>query len=162
MRSKLLAARAASRFGVPTVIADGRARNILRRILAGDDVGTLVQAAEESLSSRKHWIAFTLKPRGRLSLDAGAVRALRERSASLLPAGVTAIAGRFRVGDLVACLTQDGEEVARGLVSYDARDLERIKGQRTSRISEVLGYSNGDEIIHRDNLIVFQPGVPKG
>jgi glutamate 5-kinase len=162
MRSKLLAARAASRFGVPTVIADGRARNILRRILAGEDVGTLVHAAEDSLSSRKHWIAFTLKPRGKLSLDAGAVRAVRERSASLLPAGVTAIAGRFRVGDLVACLAPDGEEVARGLVSYDARDLERIKGQRTSRISEVLGYSNGDEIIHRDNLIVFQPGLPKG
>jgi glutamate 5-kinase len=162
MRSKLLAARAASRFGVPTVIADGRARNILHRILSGDDVGTLVQPAEVSLSSRKHWIAFTLKPRGRLSLDAGAVRALRERSASLLPAGVTAIAGRFRVGDLVACVTPEGDEVARGLVSYDARDLERIKGQRTSRIAEVLGYSNGDEIIHRDNLIVFRPGVPKG
>jgi glutamate 5-kinase len=75
---------------------------------------------------------------------------------------VTAISGRFRVGDLVACLTTEGEEVARGLVSYDARELERIKGQRTSRISEVLGYSNGDEIIHRDNLIVFQPGLPKG
>jgi glutamate 5-kinase len=144
------------------VIADGRAPRILRRILAGEDVGTLVHGAEDSLSSRKHWIAFTLKPRGKLSLDAGAVRALRERSASLLPAGVTAIAGRFRVGDLVACLTPDGEEVARGLVSYDARDLERIKGQRTSRISEVLGYSNGDEVIHRDNLIVFRAGMPKG
>lgn len=162
MRSKLLAARAASRFGVPTVIADGRARNVLRRILGGEDLGTLVLAAEDSLSSRKHWIAFTLKPRGRLSLDAGAVRALRERSASLLPAGVTEVSGRFGIGDLVACLTPEGEEIARGLVSYDARDLERIKGQRTSRISEVLGYSNGDEIIHRDNLIVFQPRVPKG
>jgi len=162
MRSKLLAARAASRFGVPTVIADGRARNVLRRILAGEDLGTRVQAAEESLSSRKHWIAFTLKPRGELTLDAGAVRALRERRASLLPAGVTAVAGKFGVGDPVACLTPDGEEVARGLVSYDARELERIKGQRTSRISEVLGYSNGDEIIHRDNLIVFQSGLPKG
>ncbi len=162
MRSKLLAARSASRFGVPTVIADGRARNVLHRILAGEDVGTLVQPAAESLSSRKHWIAFTLKPRGRLSLDAGAVRALRERKSSLLPAGVTAVSGRFGVGDLVACLTPEGEEVARGLVSYDARELERIKGERTSRISELLGYSNGDEIIHRDNLIVFQPGVPKG
>lgn len=155
MRSKLLAARAASRFGVPTVIADGRKRGVLHRILSGEDVGTLVQPAGVSLSSRKHWIAFTLKPRGELSLDAGAVKALRERRASLLPAGVTAVSGRFRVGDLVACLTPEHEEIARGLVSYDAREIERVKGQRTSRIAEVLGYSNGDEIIHRDNLIVF-------
>lgn len=155
MRSKLLAARAASRFGVPTVIADGRARGVLHRILSGDDVGTLVHASGDSLSSRKHWIAFTLKPRGQLALDAGAVRALRERRASLLPAGVTKVSGRFGIGDLVACLTPDGDEIARGLVSYDAREIERIQGQKTARISEVLGYSNGDEVIHRDNLIVF-------
>jgi glutamate 5-kinase len=155
MRSKLLAARAAARFGVPTVIADGRRRNVLRRVLAGDDVGTLVRPAEDQLSSRKHWIAFTLKPRGALVLDAGAVRALRERRASLLPAGVTAVQGRFGVGDLVACLAPEGDEVARGLVSYDAREIGRIRGQRTAQIEAMLGYSNGDEVIHRDNLIVF-------
>jgi glutamate 5-kinase len=155
MRSKLLAARAAARFGVPTVIADGRRRDALRRILAGDDVGTLVRPAADQLSSRKHWIAFTLKPRGALRLDAGAVRALRERRASLLPAGVTDVQGRFGVGDLVACLAPDGDEVARGLVSYDAREIGRIRGQKTAQIETVLGYSNGDEVIHRDNLIVF-------
>jgi glutamate 5-kinase len=154
MRSKLLAARAAGRFGVPTVIADGRRKDVLRRILDGEDVGTLVGPAEDQLSSRKHWIAFTLKPRGSLLLDAGAVRALRERRASLLPAGVTEVRGRFGVGDLVACMSPDGDEVARGLVSYDASDLERIKGQRTRDISAALGYSNGDEVIHRDNLIL--------
>jgi len=155
MRSKLLAARAASRFGVPTVIADGRRQDVLRRVLDGDDVGTFVRPAEDQLSSRKHWIAFTLKPRGALSLDAGAVRALRERRASLLPAGVTDVSGRFGVGDLVACLAPDGDEVARGLVSYDAREIERIKRRKTGEILELLGYSNGDEVIHRDNLIVF-------
>jgi glutamate 5-kinase len=155
MRSKLLAARAASHFGVATVIADGTRPRVLERVLDGEDVGTYVRAAGESLSSRKHWIAFTLKPRGQLALDDGAVRALRERRASLLPAGVTRVSGRFRVGDLVACLTPAGDEVARGLVSYDARDVERIMGQRTSKIAEVLGYSNGDEVIHRDNLIVL-------
>jgi glutamate 5-kinase len=155
MRSKLLAARAASRFGVPTVIADGRRKDVLRRILEGDDVGTFVRPAEDQLSSRKHWIAFTLKPRGALQLDAGAVRALRERRASLLPAGVTEVRGRFGVGDLVACLTPDGDEIARGLVSYDAREIERIKRLKTAQIHETLGYSNGDEVIHRDNLIVF-------
>jgi glutamate 5-kinase len=155
MRSKLLAARAAGRFGVPTVIADGRRKDVLRRILEGDDVGTFVRPAEDQLSSRKHWIAFTLKPRGELQLDAGAVRALRERRASLLPAGVTEVRGRFGVGDLVACLTPEGDEIARGLVSYDAREIERIKRLKTAQILETLGYSNGDEVIHRDNLIVF-------
>jgi len=155
MRSKLFAARAAGRFGVPTVIADGRRKNALARILAGEDVGTWVRPAGDQLSSRKHWIAFTLKPRGSLALDAGAVRALRERQASLLPAGVTDVQGRFGVGDLVACLTPEGDEIARGLVSYDAREIERIKRLRTGQIVEVLGYSNGDEVIHRDNLIVF-------
>jgi len=155
MRSKLLAARAAGRFGVPTVIADGRRKDVLRRILEGDDLGTLVAPAEDQLSSRKHWIAFTLKPRGALQLDPGAVRALRERRASLLPAGVTEVQGRFGVGDLVACVTSDGDEIARGLVSYDAREIARIKRKKTSEILEVLGYSNGDEVIHRDNLIVF-------
>jgi len=155
MRSKLLAARAAGRFGVPTVIADGRRRDVLRRVLDGEDVGTFVRPAEDQLSSRKHWIAFTLRPRGALSLDAGAVRALRERRASLLPAGVTEVSGRFGVGDLVACLTPDGDEIARGLVSYDAREIDRIKRRKTGEIVELLGYSNGDEVIHRDNLIVF-------
>jgi len=155
MRSKLLAARAAGRFGVPTVIADGRRKDVLRRILAGENVGTLVRPAEDQLSSRKHWIAFTLKPRGALTLDSGAVRALRERGSSLLPAGVTDVQGRFGVGDLVACLAPDGDEVARGLVSYDAREIDRIKRRKTAEILDVLGYSNGAEVIHRDNLIVF-------
>jgi len=137
------------------VIADGRRKNVLNRILEGEDLGTLVRPAEDQLSSRKHWIAFTLKPRGSLSLDAGAVKALRERRASLLPAGVSSVKGRFGVGDLVACFSPDGEEIARGLVSYDAVELERIKGQRTRDIATVLGYSNGDEVIHRDNLIVL-------
>jgi len=147
--------RAAGRFGVPTVIADGRRRDVLQRVLDGEDVGTFVRPAEDQLSSRKHWIAFTLRPRGALSLDAGAVRALRERRASLLPAGVTEVSGRFGVGDLVACLTPEGDEIARGLVSYDAREIDRIKRRKTSEIAELLGYSNGDEVIHRDNLIVF-------
>lgn len=155
MRSKLEAARTAARFGVPTVIADGRRRGTLRRILAGEDVGTLIHAAANRLSARKHWIAYSHKTRGTLRLDAGAVRALCERGSSLLPIGVTATEGSFGIGDLVSCVTESGTEVARGLVSYDAVDAARIKGHRTSRISELLGYSNGDEIIHRDDLILL-------
>ncbi len=155
MRSKLQAARSASQFGVPTVIADGRQRRVLSRILAGEDIGTLIHAATQKLSSRKHWIAFSLKPRGTLYLDGGAVRALREKGRSLLPIGVVGARGKFGVGDLVRCLSEAGEEVARGLISYDAKEVELIKGQRTSRILKLLGYTKGDEIIHRDDLVVL-------
>ncbi len=155
MRSKLEAARMAAQFGVAVVIADGRRRGVLGRILAGADVGTLVHAAPQKLSSRKHWIAFSLKPRGTLYLDGGAVRALREGGRSLLPIGVVEARGSFCVGDLVRCLSEEGEEVARGLISYDATEVKLIKGHRTSWIPKVLGYTNGDEIIHRNDMVVL-------
>ncbi|MFQ5513840.1 MAG: glutamate 5-kinase [Myxococcota bacterium] len=155
MRSKLEAARTAARSGVATVIADGRRRGLLQRILAGHDVGTRVHPAPQRLSSRKHWIAYSLKPRGTLTLDAGAVRALRERGRSLLPIGVLAAEGSFAVGDLVRCVAEDGHEVARGLISYDATEMEVIKGHPTSWIPRLLGYSNGDEVIHRSDLVVL-------
>jgi glutamate 5-kinase len=155
MRSKLKAARTAAHFGAATVIADGRRTGILQGILAGDDVGTLVKPSSQQISSRKHWIAYSLKPRGKLHLDAGATRALREGKRSLLPIGVVAVEGRFGVGDLVSCLDPSAGEIARGLISYKADDVERIKGQKSPRIHELLGYSNGDEIIHRDDLVLL-------
>lgn len=155
MHAKLEAAGAASRFGVPTVIASGRAPSILKRIVAGDDVGTLVHPANEALSSRKHWIAFSLRPQGDVSIDDGAVRALRHHGRSLLPIGIIGVRGRFGVGDLVRCLSDAGDEIARGLISYSAEEIDVIKGHRTSRIPEVLGYSNGNEVIHRDDLVVL-------
>jgi len=155
MRSKLEAARMAARFGVPTVIADGGQRGVLRRILDGDDRGTLVHPAPQKLTSRKHWIAFSLKPRGTLYLDRGAVRALREGGRSLLPIGVVEARGNFGVGDLVRCLSEGGEEIARGLISYGTAEVELIKGHRTSWIPKLLGYTNGDEIIHRNDMVVL-------
>ena len=155
MPSKLKAARAAARFGVPTVITQGRRRDALRRVLDGEDIGTLVHPAERQLSSRKHWIAYSLKPRGRLRLDAGAVRAIRERGRSLLPIGIVEVEGRFGVGDPVSCSGVDGDEVARGLISYGADEVAVIMGHRTPRIPELLGYSNGDEVIHRDDLVLL-------
>ena len=155
MRSKLEAARVASRFGVPTVIADGRRRGVLHRILAGEDVGTLVRPSTSRLTSRKHWIAYSQKTHGTLRLDAGAVRALCNRGGSLLPIGVIDADGEFRIGDLVSCVSKDGVEIARGLTSYDAIETNVIKGHRTSQISKLLGYSNGDEVIHRNDLILL-------
>ena len=155
MLTKLEAARMAARFGVPTLIADGRRRRVLRRLLDAEDLGTLVWPARLRLSSRKHWIAFSLKPRGALHLDQGAARAVRQGGRSLLPIGIVAVEGQFGVGDPVRCLDPRGREVARGLTSYTSKDLEIVKGQRSPRISELLGYSNGDEVIHRDDLVML-------
>jgi glutamate 5-kinase len=96
-----------------------------------------------------------LQPRGSIRIDAGAVRALLERGRSLLPIGVLGAEGRFVSGDLVRCVAESGEEVARGLCAYSFDELEVIKGHPTSRILDVLGYSNGDEVIHRDNLVIL-------
>lgn len=154
MRAKLEAARLAGRFGVPTVIADGRRRGVLQDVLAGDDTGTWIHPSDRQLSSRKHWIA-SLKPRGSLHLDEGAVRAIAERGRSLLPIGILEVRGHFGRGDPVRCVSEDGEEIARALSAYDAREVELIKGQRTPRIAGLLGYSNGDEVVHRDDLVLL-------
>ena len=152
MRAKLEAARLAARYGVPTVIADGR-RGVLQKVLAGEDLGTHVHPAERQLSSRKHWIA-SLKPRGSLHLDEGAVRAIAERGRSLLPIGIVDVQGRFGRGDPVRCVGADGAEIARALSAYDAREVAVIKGQATPRIEPLLGYTNGDEVVHRDDLVL--------
>jgi glutamate 5-kinase len=156
MITKLEAARTAALSGAGTVIADGRRRGTLLRIAAGEPVGTLFlpDAPDRRLGSRKHWLAFTARPRGELRLDAGAAQALRERGRSLLPAGITAVAGEFGIGDAVRCVDPAGREVARGLVAYSAQEVARICGLPTHRIEAVLGYSNGGEVIHRDDLVV--------
>ena len=135
--------------------ADGRRRRVLERTLAGEDIGTLVRPSARALSARKHWIAYALRPRGTIQLDAGAVRALRERGRSLLPIGIVGVEGRFGVGDLVRCLSESSEEIARGLSAYSSGELDVIRGHRTSRITEILGYSNGDAVIHRDDLVIL-------
>jgi len=156
MTTKLAAAKAAARCGAPTVLCNGRSKNVLLRVAAGDPVGTLFLTGDR-LASRKHWLAFTTRTRGVLHLDAGAVRAVVERGKSLLPAGITAIDGKFGIGDPVACTDPEGNEVARGLVNYSSEAIERITGLPTRRIGQVLGYSNGDEVIHRDDLVLTEP-----
>ncbi|MGH7895344.1 MAG: glutamate 5-kinase, partial [Candidatus Binatia bacterium] len=159
MASKLAAARTAAAAGIATVIADGSHAHTLARIFDADaDVGTLLVADGDALGHRKHWIAHTLKPQGTLHLDAGAVRALAQNGRSLLPSGVRAVDGRFDVGDCVRCVGPDGHEVARGLVTYGAADLERILGAHTREITARLGYKGSDEVIHRDDLVVTAIG----
>jgi glutamate 5-kinase len=154
MITKLEAVRSAAASGAATVLANGLRKGTLTRVAAGEREGTLFRAGNR-IGSRKHWLAFTAKPRGRLLLDAGAVRAVRERGRSLLPAGIVTVEGRFGIGDAVACADDGGVEFARGLAAYAAEDVRRIKGLPTSQIGRVLGYSNGDEVIHRDDLVLL-------
>ena len=156
MLTKLAAAKAAARCGASTVLCNGRHKNVLLRVAAGEPLGTLFLTGDR-LASRKHWLAFTMRTRGSLSVDEGAVRAVVDRGKSLLPAGITGIQGEFGIGDPVACLDPDGVEVARGLVAYSSEAIERIAGLPTRRIDEVLGYSNGAEVIHRDDLVLTVP-----
>jgi glutamate 5-kinase len=156
MITKLEAARAAALCGASTVVCNGRRKDVLLRVAAGEPVGTLFLAADR-LASRKHWLAFTTRTRGALVVDDGAVRALVERGKSLLPAGITGIRGEFGIGDPVACLDARGVEIARGLVAYSSEAIERIAGLPTQRIDSVLGYSNGGEVIHRDDLVLSAP-----
>ncbi|MDD9802873.1 MAG: glutamate 5-kinase [Deltaproteobacteria bacterium] len=160
MITKLQAARSAAHSGAATLLCNGLRRNALLRGAAGEDCGTLFCAGER-LRGRKHWLAFTARPRGRLVCDAGAVRALCEGGRSLLPAGVAAVRGRFGIGDAVACVDSRGREFARGLCAYAAEDVERIRGQAARQIARLLGYSNGDEVIHRDDLVLLgEPETP--
>jgi glutamate 5-kinase len=153
MTTKLEAARAAARSGAATIVCSGRAKNSLLRATSGEHVGTLFLAGQR-LNSRKHWLAFTTRPRGEITVDDGAARALLERGRSLLPAGIVSVRGRFGMGDPVSCMDLRGRELARGLASYGAEDVDRIKGRPTRDIIAVLGFSNGDEVIHRDDLVM--------
>jgi glutamate 5-kinase len=154
MLTKVRAARLAARSGSATVIAAGREENILLRLAAGEELGTLFVADQEPIAARKQWLAGHLQVRGTLTLDGGAVRVLRESGKSLLPVGVKGLSGAFLRGEMVSCVDEAGREVARGLVNYSAQDTRRIQGQPSSRIEELLGYVGEPELIHRDNLIL--------
>mgnify|MGYP001829155982 CR=1 FL=1 len=155
MASKVRAAELAARSGTVTWIASGRDDNILLKMAAGEAVGTVVHPTRQPLAARKQWLAGQLKSRGRLLLDAGAVRMLRSFGSSLLAVGVTAVEGRFRRGELVTCLEPGGKPVARGLVNYDASDAGRIIGHPSDQIESLLGYVDEPELIHRDNLVLL-------
>ncbi|HYW03935.1 MAG TPA: glutamate 5-kinase [Gammaproteobacteria bacterium] len=154
MLSKVTAAARASRSGAATVIAGGREGDVLGRIAGGEALGTLLVPGQQPLAARKQWINGHLQVHGRLQLDDGAVRVLRESGRSLLAVGVTGVQGHFERGDVVSCCDADGREVARGLVNYGADECRRIKGQASSRIEEILGYVEEPELIHRDNLVI--------
>jgi len=155
MSTKLEAAQKANTSGIPMVIASGREPGTLARLLAGEPVGTYFRPRDDRLAARKRWIAFAVPPQGRLVVDAGAKKALTERGKSLLPSGLLEVEGEFDAGAVVALAEFDGPEFARGLANYDAGELRKIRGAKTSEIERVLGYKGCDEVIHRDNLVLL-------
>lgn len=152
MASKIEAARTVARRGVPTVIANGKEKNVISRIMAGEALGTLFVPEGPSMADRKYWMAFAGEPKGEIKIDDGAKRAVEERGKSLLPSGVTQVSGEFNEGDVVRVLDQAGNELARGLSRYSSADLDKIKGKKTSEIEALLGQKLYDEVVHRDDL----------
>ena len=150
MVSKLIAAKIATGAGCEVIITKGAVDHALR-VIADGARATRFHASTTPAQARKRWIAGVLKPQGVLIVDAGAARALNDGK-SLLPAGVRQIDGRFERGDAVAVRDQQGHEIARGLVAYNASDAEQIAGKKSQEIEAILGYRGRDEMIHRDDL----------
>ena len=160
MKSKVQAAKKVTASGIPYIIAPGRRTGILQEILDGKETGTLFLPSTEHLNSRKYWIAFTLRSRGRIFIDDGAKEAIVRDGKSLLPTGVTQVEGDFVLGDPVSCVDAQGSTIAKGLVNYSADEIRKIMGLKTAKIEQVLGYKDYDEIVHRDNLAVTaEPGA---
>ena len=155
MLTKVLAARRASRSGAHTVIASGHEPGVLTRLARGERVGSQLVAQTMTLAARKQWIADHLQVRGRLTLDAGAAKAVVADGKSLLPIGVYEIAGEFERGEVVSCVDPAGREIARGLINYNATEARRILRTATSDIESRLGYIDEAELIHRDNLVLL-------
>ncbi len=154
MVTKLRAARLASRSGTATVIAAGRENHAITRVCAGEDLGTFLIPGLSPLLARKRWLAGQLKPKGRLTVDDGAARVLRESGRSLLPVGTIGVSGDFERGDLVACIDPSGREIARGLVNYGSKECLKLVRQPSQNIETLLGYVDEPELIHRDNLVL--------
>ena len=154
MVTKLEAAERAGRYGIPTVIASGTDADTISAVLRGDQIGTYIAPAAEPLRARQHWMAVQRRLEGSLVVDDGAVSAIRGR-ASLLPRGIVEVVGRFRKGDLVSVVDRAGVERARGIVRFDDRDVERIRGLHSSDLEQVLGREVGAVVMRSDRMFIM-------
>ena len=155
MLTKILAAKRAARSGAHTAIASGHEPSVLPRLMQGESIGTLLTAQQMALDARKQWLADHLQVGGKIRLDAGAMRALRNEGKSLLPIGVAEVIGEFQRGSVVAILDENGLDIARGLSNYSASEARRIAGHASHEIETILGYVDESELIHRDNLVLL-------
>lgn len=155
MVTKIQAAKLATASGVTVVIAHGREPEVLLRLAHGEKMGTIFPPTQTDVESRQRWMLSGLARRGRVVVDEGAAAALREGKGSLLPAGIIAVAGDFRRGDIVDIADPSGATLACGIVNYSAAEIEQIKGLRSDRIAPKLGYHYGAEVVHRNNLVLL-------
>jgi glutamate 5-kinase len=160
MTTKIAGAKVATHCGCHVYIAGGRRENVITDILAGATVGTHFLPIQIREESRKAWIGFSGKVAGQLTIDNGAVEALRQQRTSLLPAGITAVEGDFKTGDVVRVINQAGEEIGRGLTHYSAAEVNRIKGVHSKLLEQILGYRGDPEVIHRDNFLIYHSLKP--
>lgn len=155
MITKIEAAKLATSSGVPVIIAHGLEPEVIVRAASGKSVGTFFTARDSKLESRKRWLLSGLCCMGKLTIDSGAVTALRRKNRSLLPAGIVEVEGNFNRGDVIDINDQDGNQVGSGIVNYSSADLHKIKGSQSGEISDLLGYEYGDEAVHRNNLVLI-------
>ena len=156
MATKIEAARAATKAGIDCIIANGRAKDVLSRIvIGGEPVGTVFESGRKAFVAKKRWIAFSSKPKGSIRVDDGARKALSEKDRSLLASGIISAEGTFASGDAVSIAGEDGEEFARGLSNYSSGEISKIKGLKTSGYKGALGYKGRDEVVHKDNLVIL-------
>ena len=155
MATKLEAARLATASGVSVAIASGLPPDVLTRLADGEAVGTFFPAADTRLESRKRWMLSRLSSSAEVLVDAGASKALAEENRSLLPAGVTEVPGSFGRGDVVSILGAPGRRIAAGITNYSSEDLLKIKGVHSDRIADLLGHQYGDEVVHRNNMVLL-------
>jgi glutamate 5-kinase len=156
MKAKVEAARIASLSGIGMILANGERGHILRDIFESGARCTYFHPKGEWINGRKRWIAFGSAPHGKVQVDDGARNAVAEKFRSLLPSGIIGVSGKFERGDTISIVDADGREFARGLTNYSAEEILKIKGIHSSKIMEVLGHKDYDEVVHRDNLVVLQ------
>ncbi|MBN1333264.1 MAG: glutamate 5-kinase [Synergistales bacterium] len=155
MYTKLQAAKMTMASGIPLVIANHQVPRVVRRIVEGEDIGTLFVPKVDSCQARKRWIAFGRMSQGSIQIDQGAVKALTEKGKSLLPSGVVSVSGKFSRGTVVHVLSPENRRIAKGVVNYSAEEISRIAGKQTDMIADILGHKDYDEVIHRDNLVIL-------
>ncbi|MCH7768529.1 MAG: glutamate 5-kinase [Nitrospinae bacterium] len=155
MATKVQAAKSAGLMGIPTIIVSGRQPDVIRQALEGDKVGTFFLPDKDRMAARKHWLRYTLKPKGSITVDEGAMQAITKRGKSLLPSGIVKVEGRFEYGDAVSLQGLNGKEIGRGLSNYTLDELRKIQGHHTKDIEALLGYKYYDEVVHRDNLVLI-------
>ena len=157
MPTKIDAARLVTSAGIAMIMCSGRAENAVLRAAQGQSIGTLFQPVGEKLEARKRWMLSRVKDSqwGEIEVDGGAADALRHRHVSLLPAGVQSVRGEFQRGDIVYIVDEPGQQIACGIANYDAADIARIQGFRSDGIAAILGYHYGQEVVHRNNLVLL-------